>query len=707
MTSSGMRLARGAGTACLVMACSVALAKPASNAPVTSGNVNWISWGATTAGSHFEPLNQINRSNFSDLQVAWTFSTDNLGNHPEYKLEGTPLEVNGVIYATGGNRRDVVALNATTGELLWVHGQHEGERGAASPRQLSGRGLSYWSGPKGRDARILYVTPGYFLIALDAKTGERVRSFGKDGSVDLKLSDSQGIKPNLTVGEIGWQSAPTVVGNEVLVGSSFTEGFTPVSYKNNNGLEQAFDVRTGRKLWEWDTIPKKGQPGYNTWQNGSANYTGNTGIWTEVSADPKAGLVYLPVESPTSDFYGGMRRGANLYSDSLVAVSLKTGKMKWYFQMVHHDIWDYDSSSQPLLMNIVVDGKPIKAVAEPSKTGMLYVFNRITGKPVWPIVERPVPQGNTPGEWYSPTQPFPTKPAPYARGSVSPNDLIDFTPALHEQALALIKNYKIGPIFTPPVVSQEPPAGPLATLALGPASGGTNWPGGSFNPETHTVFVYACNACLGAYGLVRPPPGFTNLPYVDGEVNQQVRMIYAAGANQGAESVAARARSPHRAAPRRGGGFHRLEVDGLPLIKPPYNLISAINLDTGDIEWQVPLGNTPDYIRNNAVLRGRKIPRTGQTSYDVGTLVTQTLVIAGDPMVTITPTHPRGAMLRAFDQKTGREVGQVLMPAPASADPMTYMVDGRQYIVVAVSGGGHSGEYICYTLPQSDLSKGD
>ena len=660
--------------------------------PALAQTVNWPLYFGDPSGSRFKPLGLINASNFSNLEVAWRFKTDNIGNRPEYKLEGTPIEVDGTVYATAGSRRAVVALDATTGELNWVHGEKEGARGAAAPRQLSGRGPAYWS--DGKDARILYVTPGYRLIALDAKTGQRVASFGEDGAVDLKATDDQKIFPDLTTGEIGWQSAPTVVGDIVLVGSAFREGFTPSSYRNNKGSARAYDVRTGKKLWEFHTIPQKGEPGYETWLNGSADYTGNTGVWTEITADPDAGLAYLPVESPTSDFYGGKRPGNNLYANSLVAVDLKTGKPKWHFQFIHHEVWDYDMSSPPLLMDITVNGKPIKAVAEPTKQGMLYVFDRITGKPVWPIPEKPVPKGDVPGEWYAPTQPMPSKPAPYARTGVDESVLIDFTPKLHQEALELVKNYKMGPIYTPPVVSKEP--GPVGTLALGPANGGTNWPGGSFNPETHTVFVYACDSCLSAYGLVPPPQGMTDLDYVEGHVGERVMMIIAAGADQGADAPLKRA----AAQPPAASGVRRsLTVEGLPLVKPPYSTISAIDLDSGKILWQVPHGETPDYIRNSPALKGIAVPRTGQTGFNIGTLVTKDLVIAGDAAVTTTPDHPRGAMLRAYDQKTGKEVGSVLMPSGQSGSPMTYMVNGRQYIMVAVSGGNYSGEYICFTLP--------
>ncbi|HET7085632.1 MAG TPA: PQQ-binding-like beta-propeller repeat protein [Rhizomicrobium sp.] len=671
----------------MVGAALVFLAWPAA---AQGPNVDWTSYTGDISGSRYKPLDQINASNFSKLEVAWRFKTDNIGNRPEYKLEGTPLEAGGVVYATAGSRRAVVALDAVTGELLWVHGEREGARGAAAPRQLSGRGLSLWS--DGKEARILYVTPGYQLIALDAKTGQRISSFGNNGAVDLKSDSDQTIKPNLDTGEIGWQSAPTVVGDKVLVGSAFREGFTPTTADNNKGTARAYDVRSGRKIWEFHTIPRKGEPGYDTWLNGSAEHTGNTGVWTEMTADPEAGLVYLPVESPTSDFYGGTRPGNNLYGNSLVAVDINTGKVKWFYQFIHHEIWDYDMSSAPLLMDITVNGKPIKAVAEPSKMGFLYVFDRITGKPVWPIVEKKVPKGDVPGEWYAPTQPIPSKPAPYARTGVAESDLIDFTPDLHQKGVALAKNYKIGPIYTPPVASKA--GGPLATLGLGPANGGTNWPGGSFNPQNHTVYTYACNSCLLAMGLVPPPQGMSDLPFVIGQAGQPVVMINAAGADQGADAPLVR-----RAAPARAGGGGRLTVDGLPLIKPPYGTISAINLDTGMIAWQIAHGETPDYIRNSPALKGLSLPRTGQSGFNIGTLLTKDLVIAGDADVTTTPEHPRGAMLRAYDQKTGKEVGSVLMPAGQSGSPMTYMVNGKQYIIVAVSGGNYSGEYICYTLP--------
>ena len=665
----------------------------------------WPSYAADTHGTRYRPLDQINGSNFSDLEIAWRFKTDNLGTRPEFKLEGTPLMVGGILYATGGNRRSVVALDAATGELLWVHGEREGARGAAAPRQLSGRGVAYWT--DGKEARILYVTPGYRLIALDAKTGQPVKTFGENGAVDLKLNDDQTIFPDLTTGEIGLQSAPVVAKDTVIVGAAFREGMTPKSMRNNKGYVRGFDVRTGKRLWIFHTIPVKTEPGYETWLNGSAEYTGNTGVWTQISVDEQLGLVYLPVESPTGDYYGGHRPGNNLYGESLVCVDLRTGQRKWHFQLVHHPLWDMDISSAPILADINVAGRAIKAVAVPSKQGILYVFDRVTGQPVWPIVEKPVEQGSVPGEWYSPTQPIPTRPPAYARNGIAVADLVDFTPKLRDEAMTLVAKYKIGPVFTPPVESKA--EGPIATLTLGTASGGTNWPGGSYDPETHIAYLYACNACVTPISLVKGPKEMTDMNYIQGVAGQEVRMRTGPGENAGADAnanprltPASPAAAPAAGRGGGGGGGGGLTVERLPLVKPPYSTISAIDLDKGDILWQIPHGETPDEIKNNAALKGITIPRTGQSGYNIGTLVTKTVVIAGDSQLTTQPSGARSALMRAYDKKTGKEVGTVPIPAPQSGSPMTYMVNGRQYIVIAVSGGAYSGEYVAYTLPRDE-----
>jgi quinoprotein glucose dehydrogenase len=653
-------------------------------------NGQWRSYGGDIGHTRYAPLDQIDAKNFSSLEVAWRFKTDNLGPRPEFQFESTPLVANGILYSTAGSRRAVVALDAATGELLWVYSLNEGKRGEAAPRQLSGRGLSYWS--DGKEERILYVTPGYQLIALDARIGRPVAGFGERGIIDLKQQMDQDIDPLSR--EIGLHSTPIVAGDVVIVGAAHRSGGVPTGRSNVKGFIRAFDVRTGKRLWIFKTIPGRGEFGNDTWLEDSWTYTGNTGAWTQISVDPELGLAYLPIESATGDYYGGHRPGANLFAESLVAVDLKTGVRKWHFQLVHHGIWDMDLSSAPILADLTVNGRTIKAVAVPTKQAFLYVFNRETGEPVWPIEERPVPKGEVPREWYSPTQPFPTRPPAYDRQGLLIEDLIDFTPELRAEAVQLVSKYRIGPVFTPPVVSKID--GPLATLAMATAGGGTNWPGGSFDPETQTLYV-SSSKTVSQLGLVPPADAKKNdNAYVQGNAATGMRTTPGAGSAPDAAAPAVPAPAP---APAEGGGAS-LTVRGLPLVKPPYGQISAIDLKRGEIVWQVAHGETPDSVRNHPALKGLTIPRTGRVG-TVGTLVTKTLVIAGESSFGPTPSGQRGAMLRAYDKKTGAEVGAVQMPAPQGGSPMTYMVNGRQYIVVAVSGAGYSGELIAYRLPNS------
>jgi len=648
-------------------------------------NGEWRSYAADTGSTRYSPLDQINASNFNTLDVAWRFKTDNLGPRPEFQYEGTPLMANGTLYATGGSRRAVFALDAGTGELLWVHSENEGARGSAAPRQLSGRGLAYWT--DGREERILYVTPGYRLVALNAKTGAPIPAFGANGIVDLKQDDDQVIDP--MNGDIGLHATPMVARNVVIVGAAGKTGANPKSFQNVKGYVRGFDVRTGKRLWIFHTIPQQGEFGIETWEKESWVYTGNTGVWGQISIDEELGLAYLPVEMPTGDYYGGHRPGAGLFGESLVAVDLQTGKRKWHYQLVHHGIWDMDIPCAPILADITINGRTVKAVAQPTKQGVLYVFDRVTGQPIWPFEERTVPKGDVPGEWYSPTQPFPTKPPAYERTGVSVDDLIDFTPELHAEALELVKKYKMGPMFTPPVVSKA--EGPIALLTR--ALAGTNWKGGSFDPETHTVYVYSTGA-IGSMGLVPPPSGFSDMRYISGNALTGARLTGGSGSAAGGGRTAAGAPPASADAEATPG----LTVRGLPLGKPPYGRISAIDLDKGEIKWQIAHGETPDSVKDNPALKGLNIPRTGQGGM-AATLVTKTLVISGEPRPTMTSTGRRGAMLRAYDKATGKDVGAVYMPAPEGGAPMTYMLNGRQYIVVAVSGGAYSGELIAYRLP--------
>ena len=623
----------------------------------------WPAYSGDVAGTRYSPLDHINGENFGDLEIAWRFKTDNFGPRPEYNFQSTPLMVGGVLYTTAGSRRAVVAIDAATGEVLWTHRLDEGERGAAAMRRLSGRGLAYWN--DGRDGQIVYVTPGYRLIALNSATGRRVRNFGTDGIVDLKQNMDQELDP--VHGEVGLHATPLVVGNTIIVGAAGSSIDAPRSMKTDKAYVRGFDARTGERRWIFHTIPGADEFGNDTWLNDSWRYTGNTGVWGQISADLELGIAYLPTEMPTNDYYGGHRHGDNLFADSLVAVDIDTGERLWHFQFIHHDVWDWDIPCAPILADITVDGLKVKAVAQPTKQGWLYVFDRVTGEPIWPIEERPVPPSDVPGELLSPTQPFPTKPPPYERQRVGIDDLVDFTPELRTQAAAIMARFHSGPIYTPPVASN--PDGPLATLMLPADVGGVNWPGGSLDPETGIAYLYSSTE-LVAMGLVRPKPEQSDMEFV-------------------LSATVWRTNAPDAA----------LNIEGVPIIKPPWGRITAIDLNAGDILWQIAHGETPDHIREHPLLEGVTVPRTGRAGR-IGTLVTKTLVVAGEAGTFTTPSGVEGAMLRAYDKRTGQEVGAVYMPAPQTGSPMTYAVEGRQYIVVAVSGGGHPGELLAYRLPE-------
>ena len=541
------------------------------------------------------------------------------------------------------------------------------------------------------------MTPGYRLIALDTKTGIPVAGFGKNGVVDLKLEDDQEM-------DLVWRDRTAFDADRgedvVIVGAAHKTGANPKSRRNEKGYVRGYDVRTGKRLWIFHTIPGPGEFGNDTWERDSWSYTGNTGVWGQISVDEELGLVYLPVEMPTGDYYGGHRPGNGLFGESLVAVDLQTGKRRWHFQLVHHGIWDMDIPCAPILVDITANGRTIKAVAQPTKQAFLYVFNRETGEPIWPIEERPVAKGDVPGEWYAPTQPFPTKPPAYDRQGFSVDDLIDFTPEMRAQAVKAIEKYKIGPIFTPPVASKL--EGPIATLTSGFA---TNWPGGSYDPETHTAYIYSQSGA-SPLALVVPPDGMSDMNFIQGTALTGARRTggsgSAAGGGRTETPAPAGTASPAPAASsgEGGGGGPSLNVQGLPLLKPPYARISAIDLNKGEIKWQIAHGETADNVRNNPALKGLNIPRTGRPGL-IGPLVTKTLVIAGEGGLFTTPNGKRGAMLRAYDKATGQEVGAVYMPAPESGSPMTYMLNGKQYIVIAISGGNYSGELLAFRLPGS------
>ncbi len=691
-------LSASAATVLLAQAAG-ARAQSAAATMATAADTEWRHFGGDLANTRYSPLAQIDASNFGSLEVAWRVKTDKFGPIAEYRVESTPLLIKGRLFATAGTSRSVVSMDAETGQLLWVYHLEEGERALRAPRQKSGRGVSYWT--DGKEERIFYVTVGYRLVALDAKTGQLIQSFGVNGIVDLKEQlDQDGI--DLLRADIGLHATPTVANNVIIVGAAHTNGGTPATHHNVKGYARGFDAVTGARKWIFHNIPIKGEFGYDTWKNGTEQI-GNGGVWAQISADEELGLAYLGVELGSGDYNGQYRAGNGLFGESIVAVDIQTGVRKWHYQLVHHGLWDNDIPCAAILCDIPVDGKIVKALAQPSKQGWLYVLNRETGVPIWPIVERKVPKGDVPGEWYSPTQPFPTKPPPYERQGVKIDDLIDFTPALRAQAVEAIKSYRIGPVYTPPTMSI--PGGPYGTIIAPGIQGGTNWPGGSYDPETHKVYIYSKQGA-GVLGMSRNTnTNVSDFEYVNAGAGQTPRQQGAMGAMPG--SVSARPPGVADNAPdiptaplpadQRAPG---LSIQGLPLVKPPYGSLTALDLNQGTIAWRIAHGATPDEIRNSLALKGLTIPRTGHQA-NIGPLTTKTLVIIGDGITTTNEKGVRGAALRAYDKATGAEVATLPMPAPQTGTPMTYMLKGRQYVLLGIGAGGYPAEFVALRLPRA------
>ena len=609
----------------------------------------WPIYGGDAGHTRYSALDQIDASNFADLEIAWRWSARNFGPNPLIRSSTTPLMIDGVLYATAGMRRGVVAIDAGTGEMLWMWRMDEGERLASAPRANPGRGVSYWSDGAGDD-RVLVVTPGYHLVALDAKTGVPVDGFGTGGTVDL--NDGHRTREGIPlVGTIGASSPPTVVGNVIVVGSAHHIGLRPPSMVNTPGDVRGFDARTGRLLWTFKTIPEAGEEGNETWLDDSATYTGNAAVWAPISFDAETGYVYLPTEAATGDYYGGHRHGNNLFSTTLVCLDSRTGEKIWHFQIIHHDIWDWDNPTFPILADLEIDGEPRKIVAQVTKQGFTYVFDRLTGEPIWPIEERSVPQTDVPGEWTSPTQPFPTKPPPFERQGFTEDDLLDFTPELRARAVEVVSAYRMGPIFTPPSLA-EAPDGSRGTLSLPSTTGGANWEGGALDPETGYLYV-------GSQTNV------SVLAMIEGGDRSDMNYIF---------------------------GFARPQVArGIPIVKPPWGRITALNLTDGTLAWMVPNGDTPEGVAERLGVDPEDVPRTGKVSR-AGVLVTKTLLMAGEG-------SSGAAVFRALDKMTGETLAQIDLPNAQVGLPMTYMHEGRQYIVISVGGGGEAAELVALALP--------
>ncbi len=621
---------------------------------------SWRHYGGDAGSTKYAPLDRIHRSNVGDLEIAWRWSTADLSSRPESNYRATPLVVDGVLYVTAGYERSAVALDAATGEPLWVYTYDEGARAATAPRRNSGRGVAYWA--EGDDRRILLITPAYFLVALDAATGVPIPTFGNEGVVDLRLGLSRPVDPETD--PLGSSSPAMIVGDVAVIGSALPSGSAPPRPDMPPGDVRGFDVRTGELLWTFHTIPRPGEYGHETWLDGSWAGNGNAAVWTPMSADLDRGFVYLPTEAATGDYYGGHRPGDNLFTQSLVCLDAATGERIWHFQTVHHGIWDYDNPAPPILVDIVVEGREIPAVALVTKQGFVFVFDRVTGVPVWPIEERPVPQTDVPGEWTSPTQPFPTKPAPFDLQGVGEADVLDLTPELEAQALEILAHFRTGPLYTPPSVVTE--AGTKGTLQVPGSQGGANWPGGSVDPETGILYV-SSSLDPSIQALTAPDPERSSMRYVR------------TGRLPGLDLEG-------------GGG-----PQGLPLLRPPWGRITAIDLNTGEHVWQMANGEAPDYVRDHPALADVEIGYWGRPDR-AGTLVTRSLLFAGEGGGMFAGPGSGGNKLRAHDKTTGEIVAEFELPGNQSGVPMSYELDGRQFVVVAVGAPGQPAELVALTV---------
>lgn len=456
-----------------------ALTLPAPATAQRGTGAEWSVYGGDPGHTRYSSLDQIDASNAETLEVAWRWRARNQGPNPLAANQTTPIFVNGMLYATAGMRRNVVAIDPATGETIWTYRIDEGERLEGAPRVNSGRGVSYWSDGNGDD-RIYVVTPGYQLVALDAPSGRPIVDFGRDGIVDLQenLRTRDGVP---LMGSIGASSPAAVIGDVLVVGAALHVGLRPPSKVNTPGDVRGFDARTGALLWTFHTIPEPGEFGNDTWLEGSSAYTGNAAVWAQISWDAELGYVYLPTEAATGDYYGGHRPGNNLFSTSILTLDAQTGKRVWHFQTIHHDIWDWDNTNAPILADVTIEGRARRIVAQITKQGFVFVLDRVTGEPIWPIEERAVPKGDVPGEWYSPTQPFPTKPAPFERQGFSEADLLDFTPEILTRAREIASQFRWGPLYSPPslLTASDSTRG---TITLPAATGGANWEGGALDP---------------------------------------------------------------------------------------------------------------------------------------------------------------------------------------------------------------------------------
>ena len=624
----------------------------------------WLSYGGDKASSKYSPIDQIGGDNFSRLQVAWTWRsaeeeiTKANSDVKTWVWESTPLMVNGVLYVST-SLSQVAAIDASTGKTRWVYDPETWKNGTPSNNGFVHRGVSYWA--DGDDQRILFGTGDGYLICLNAETGKPIPTFGRDGRIDL----TQGLGRPVDRRLYGVSSPPIICHDVVMMGSKVHD--VPLAKEMPPGDVRGFDVRTGQQLWQFRSIPGEGEFGNETWDEGSWKTTGAANVWTLMSADDELGYVYLPFSTPSNDWYGGQRPGDGLFGESLVCLDARTGNRIWHFQIVHHGLWDYDLPAAPNLIDVRVNGTPVKAVAQVTKQGFVYVFDRVTGRPIWPIEERPVPQSTVPGERSSRTQPFPTKPAPFDRQGVSESDVVDFTPELRKQALAVLARYNYGPLYTPPSIEKP-------TIQMPGWAGGASWAGAACDPETGMMYLPSITSPLAITMVNRP------------------------------------SRSP---APYVGAPALMETLQGVPLWKPPYGRITAIDLNTGNHRWMVPMG---DLAQSHPVLKHLSPPPVGRAARG-HVLLTKTLLIIGQEGTTQRESGPlresaaepgtasvpnfeiHDPKLCAYDKATGNLAGEVALPRNATGAPMTYMLNGKQFIVVPTGGANLPAELIALRLP--------
>ena len=627
----------------LLTALALVLGHSTSSAQHGVHDGQWPNFGGDRGNTKYSSLDQIDKSNFTDLKIVWRWQPtiqEKVAKENRRVRAGqfkpTPLMIDGVLYLSTAFSQ-VVAINAGTGETVWEYDPESYKAGRPANLGFQHRGVAYWT--DGSDSRILIATQDRKLIALDAKTGVPCADFGQDGYVDLEGSLGRKVDPN----QLTHTSPPGICRDTIIVGSIVFDG--PKFKKAPPGHVRGYNVRTGRMKWIFHTIPQEGEFGVETWDDESWKYTGAANVWSMFAADEELGYVYLPTGTPTNDMYGGHRLGDNLFAESLVCLDAETGERIWHFQAVHHGIWDYDFPTAPNLIDVIVDGKKTKAVAQVSKQAFCYVLDRVTGEPLWPIDERPVSSSTIPGERASPTQPFPTKPAPFDRQGFTEDDLIDFTPELRATARELVRPFQIGPLFTPPTER--------GTLGFPGAGGGANWPGAALDPETGILYVPS-HSGLGVFLITQPDAARSNLKYVTSWFS----------------------RGPDRDA-----------IGGLPISKPPYSRVTAIDLNRGDHTWMTPHGDGP---RDHPLIAHLDLPPLGEPRGSGGPLVTKTLLFVtqrgpGEP------GSARGPKLSVFDKKTGEILGTIPLPTAPYGNPITYLHEGKQYIAVAVGGGNFFG----------------